>query len=168
MIIVMKWATVAAYWATAVVCILRAKKPNLETNRRKFWWGAAMGMFLLGINKQQDAIGWFTQALRSIAWRDNWFFARQPVQLLFIAVGVIVVFALSLALIWFLRPARGAQWLALAGIVYLLSFVFVRAVSFHAIDIFLYRSVSGIQLNWAFELGGIAIVAGAGLLGRRA
>ena len=84
MILVMKWVTVIAYLGTAVVCALRAKRNNnvnLQTNHRKFWPGMAVMMLLLGINKQQGGIGWFTQALRRHRLARQLVFSRSPVQL---------------------------------------------------------------------------------------
>ncbi len=161
MIAVMKWATVIGYWGTAVICALhvfRQNQPVPKIKSGRFWRGAAVGMFLLGVNKQGDLTGLLTNAIRGAAWRDNWFFARHTLQLAAIAGGIAIAFILFFILAWLLRPKRWPQWLALLGIVYLTGFALVRAVSLHAIDYILYASVSGIQLNWIFELGGIAFV----------
>jgi hypothetical protein len=43
--------------------------------------------------------------------------------------------------------------------VFLLSFVAIRAASFHHVDILLSAHLAGLKLNWILELGGIAFVA---------
>jgi hypothetical protein len=52
----MVWITVVAYWATAVLLGFYA----LCTKGSRLWWGLALGMLVLGINKQQDTIGLLT------------------------------------------------------------------------------------------------------------
>jgi hypothetical protein len=53
--------------------------------------------------------------------------------------------------------------LAFIGIFFLLSFVFIRAASFHHFDAFRELSFLGIKMNWVLELTGIYLVCLAGL-----
>ena len=50
---------------------------------------------------------------------------------------------------------------------FLLTFIVVRAISFHHFDLFLKARVGGLKMNWVLELGGIALVALAALRERR-
>jgi hypothetical protein len=49
------------------------------------------------------------------------------------------------------------------GTVFVFGYVAVRAASFHHVDALIGRSVLGFRWNWVFEMGGIAIVAVAGV-----
>ena len=154
------WVTVAAYFVTAVICALCA----LLSDRREIWWGFALGMLLLMINKKQDLLGSMTALGRSITWRAEWYAARGSIQILII-VGIVVLagFLLTSAR-WFLRPLQRVTWLGLAGVIFLPVFAATRAVSLHQIDIILFSPVAGIYLNWVIELGGIALIAFAALV----
>ena len=39
-----------------------------------------------------------------------------------------------------------------------MTFIAVRAVSFHHVDVFLKSAVGGVRMNWALELGGIFLI----------
>ena len=157
---IMYWLTVAAYLVTAVICAICA----LQCNRKGIWWGLALGMLLLTINKQQDLLGWLTALGRSNAWRADWYVARGSIQTPIVA-GIVVLIGLLLAsAVWCLRPLPRLTWLALTGFIFLLGFSATRAVSLHTIDVFLYTPVAGIYLNWVIELGGIAFIASVALV----
>ena len=55
--------------------------------------------------------------------------------------------------------------LLVTGLGFLTTFILVRAVSFHHVDIFLRSRVGGLKFNWILELGGIGLVGLAALLG---
>ena len=62
------------------------------------------------------------------------------------------------------RPAlaRGdlrRAWPMVAGTVFLICFVAIRAASFHHIDRFIGIRLAGMRMNWILELGGIGLVA---------
>jgi hypothetical protein len=46
----------------------------------------------------------------------------------------------------------------------LLTFIVVRAISFHHVDVFLKSGIAGLRMNWLLELGGISLVGGAAFL----
>ena len=47
------------------------------------------------------------------------------------------------------------NWLALVGLVFLITFIMIRAVSFHHFDQVIKLSLAGIRMNWILELSGI-------------
>ncbi|MCB9421231.1 MAG: hypothetical protein H6667_15625 [Ardenticatenaceae bacterium] len=152
----MWWLTVITYGVTAVLCLIAAVRTPIK---RGFWGGLALGMLLLGINKQQDLTGILTKLMRGAAWQEQWYFSRQPVQLTLIVIAALLFGGLFFWLARKAKPASRWQSLALLGIVFLAGFALVRAVSLHAVDAFLYRRIGGIQPNWIVELGGITLVA---------
>jgi hypothetical protein len=156
----MVWITVVAYWATAILLGFYA----LRTKGSKLWWGLALGMLVLGINKQQDTIGLLTSFGRGEIWSAGWYLNRGPVQLLTGAALLILIVLLGLLAIRFLHPSNTLEWMALSGFFFLLCFVSIRAVSLHVVDAFLFTPVFGFYPNWLVELGGISLVAIAAVL----
>ena len=122
------------------------------------WKAIAVGLLLLGINKQLDLQTALTEFGRIVARRQGWYDRRQRVQIDFI-IGIVLVG------IWLVRsvlllagqnlPRLG---LALLGIVLLCCFVAIRASSFHHVDHLLGADLGGLKINWIMELGGIALV----------
>lgn len=163
----MWWLTVGAYGVTAVLCFLVSIRITRSawSDQRNFWYGTAVAMLLLGVNKQQDLTGILTRLARNAAWQERWYFSRQPVQLALIAVAGLMFGLLFLLLLHRVKPASRGQGIALLGIVFLTGFALIRAVSLHAIDTFLYRRVAGLQPNWIVELGGLALVALPAVIG---
>jgi len=130
------------------------------------WKAIAIGLLLLGINKQLDLQTALTEFGRIMAKRQGWYDGRQRVQIDFI-IGIVLVG------IWLVRsvlllagqnlPRLG---LALVGIVLLCCFVAIRASSFHHVDALLGAKLGDLKINWIMELGGIALV-GLGAYGER-
>jgi len=76
--------------------------------------------------------------------------------------------ALALAaLIWLLWPPSTGRALALSGLTFLLSFVVIRATSFHHVDVFLSQTALGLKWNWILELLGIGLVGAGAIIERR-
>ena len=65
------------------------------------------------------------------------------------------------------RRAWRTAGLALIGTGFLITFVIIRAASFHHFDEFIGFVVGGVRMNWVLELGGIACVAIAACRVRR-
>jgi hypothetical protein len=132
------------------------------------WKALAIGLLLLGINKQLDLQTALTEMGRIVAHSQGWYERRRRVQIDFI-IGVV------LAGVWLVRsvlllagenlPRLG---LALVGVVFLCCFVAIRASSFHHVDILLGTYLGGLKVNWIMELGGIALVGFGAYSERRA
>lgn len=71
-------------------------------------------------------------------------------------MAISVVFALLLFRA--MRRDLSHVWLALAGISVLLAFVAIRAVGFHHFDQFIGYEIGNVRMNWALEIGGIAMI----------
>ncbi|MES2660872.1 MAG: isopropylmalate isomerase [Verrucomicrobiota bacterium] len=150
----MGWFTVAAY---AVAALLAGRVWLLS--REKIWLFVAIGMVVLCVNKQLDLQSLVTAVGRVIAWHGGWFEDRRSYQK-WIVLGILAVSAvLGAAFIWRFHPFWLRHKLLSAGVVFLLTFIVVRAVSFHHFDVFLNSDVSGVRMNWVLELSGIFLVA---------
>jgi cytochrome bd-type quinol oxidase subunit 2 len=159
----MGWLTVAAYFLAAWLC-WRARHAALESARpaarqsAMLWALFAVGLVLLGLNKQLDLQSAITEMGRMLARSQGWYANRRPVQMAFIAA---VALSATLGFALLLLAARQElrrMLLALTGIAGLGCFIVIRAASFHHVDQFIHFSIAGLRMNWLLELGGIGLV----------
>ncbi len=153
---VMGWATLAAYFGTALFCLSAARR---STDARTVWQAISIFLVLLGINKQLDLQTWFTQVARGMATSEGWYESRRQIQWWFIA-GLVGLGTFSAGLLfWRTRQRATAVRVAIAGLTLLFVFIALRASSFHHVDWFLGITIFGLRFNWVLELGGIAVIA---------
>ena len=169
----MGWVTVVAYGATALLAFVSARtlrrdraRSAIEGDLSRFWATLALFLLLLGINKQLDLQTLFTQLARDLALAQGWYEERRRYQLTFIGAVVVAGVLGTVGLAFALRRIAAQIWLALVGIGFLVSFVLVRAASFHHVDLLL--RAGHVRLNWVFELTGIGLIALAALRARLA
>lgn len=158
------WLTVAAYLAGGLICWRAARKARpIDGNACLFWLAFTALMVLLGINKQLDLQSLFTAVLKQFAKSTGWYEDRRIFQGIFIVV--IAFFGLAFAVLAWVWTSRTLPQhrLALVGGIFLLSFIVVRAASFHHFDEFLGASLAFLRMNHLLELGGIACIAWAAL-----
>ncbi|MCH8617402.1 hypothetical protein LZ016_14990 [Sphingomonas sp. SM33] len=151
------WIIVAAYFVGAIVCFL-AGRLAVQKRDRMFWLGTGLFLVLLGLNKQLDLQSLLTEAGRSIAQREGVYDARRLIQAVFIlalATGSILGVA---TLSGWLRRSAASVKAATVGIVLLISFILIRAASFHHMDGWVTQRVAGIRSGWWLELAGIAVI----------
>lgn len=164
------WLTVAAYVVAAVVCwrarrVAKAERaPAPGHTAVRFWSVLAVGLGLLGVNKQLDLQTAVTEIGRMLARAQGWYDHRRWVQLAFIGLVVLIV---AFACRWLLRAAAGdfsRLWLAVVGAAVLGAFVAVRASSFHHVDACIWFDLLfGLRVNAVVELGGICCIGTAAL-----
>jgi hypothetical protein len=165
-IIVGAYAVAAALTGRAFMTSLRAERalrianPVESQNQRalkRLWLVVTVTLIVLGINKQLDLQSLATQWLRDRAYAHGWYDDRRRYQLDFIvaiiAFGSLATALLAIALRRVLRRVIGA----VIGLGMLVSFVVIRASSFHYVDVLL--NEGRIRANWVLELGGIALIA---------
>lgn len=165
----MGWLTVAAYAATALLCFIAARRcfwgNHLKQDRwrHRMWLGVAVLMVFLCVNKQLDLQSLFTDVGRLLARLGGWYDSRRVAQRWFVlAVGTAGAVTLTV-IAWKMRSALLENIVLLVGLTSLVTFIVIRAASFHHVDVLIRSYVLGIRINWLLELGGIALVAlGAG------
>jgi hypothetical protein len=81
------------------------------------------------------------------------------VQVLFIALIAFGGIIATAGLFWLYRRELKRLRMALIGVGFLVTFIVIRAASFHHVDRFLLSTIGGMRMNWIFELGGIAAIA---------
>jgi len=162
------WFTVAAYFCAAVLCFTAAiRARRVDRAAYRFWVIFTGFMVVLGINKQLDLQSLFTAVLKQFAKSTGWYEDRRIFQGIFICV--IAFFGLAfaaLAWIWTSRTLPRHR-LALLGGIFLVSFIVIRAASFHHIDQILGKELAFLRINHILELSGIACVALGALKVRR-
>lgn len=144
----------------ALLRVLRRRwpRPPVPARRAALWLMMAGLLFALGINKQLDLQSLVTDLGRILAHEQGWYEQRRTVQVAFIGiVGLLGAMGLGFV-VWLARGQLRDFRLALGGMVFLGAFVLARASSFHHVDILIHTELVGVQLNWVFELTGIALV----------
>jgi hypothetical protein len=168
------WFTVAAYAATALLCLrsyrlatvpVRPTRRDIMASRvrRRFWLFTAAILVAFGVNKQLDLQSFLLEVGRMLAKSGGWYESRRVVQYVFLTGVAVTGAAAVMAMLWIFR--RGGAWISLAqfGLVALCTFVIVRAASFHHVDMMLGMTIGFFRLNHVLELGGIAVIAAAAI-----
>lgn len=152
----MGWFTVAAYFVAALFA-WRAAKHSI--NGKKLWYAVAALMAFLCLNKQFDLQSLFTDIGREIARHDGWYGERRKVQKLFVLAVLAGSGLFGCWFAWRFRTFLIGHKLLAFGLLFLLTFIVVRAISFHHVDVFLKGGIAGVRWNWLLELTGIFLVA---------
>lgn len=163
----MGWLTVLAYLGAATLALV-----NLLAARRTrlpglYWAVVAALMALLALNKQLDLQTWFTQVGRDLALAQGWYEQRRVVQAGFILVLASGAAGVSVLLWRQLRRRWQGYRLSAVGVALLLTFIVIRAATFHHIDLLLGWGLAGLQLNHLLELGAIGLIAAGAWQWRR-
>lgn len=165
------WCITVAYFVACALCFFVARsqcaaaKGGKDSRLARFWFVLAALMFALGWNKQLDLQTLLTQCGREAARYFGWYQQRRPVQAVFVFACALLGMFVAVAGMRFLRNAWRQCGLSYLGAVLLLTFVVIRAASFHQIDVLLYHlPVVGYWMNTSLELSGILFVGLGALL----
>lgn len=158
----MGWLTVAAYGLAAITAFAAARRasraPGLAKGGRTVWWAVGILLALLCINKQLDLQSLFTDIGRVISFKQGWYEQRRDFQKWFVLAVLAGSAGLTLFCVIRFRGFWQRHFLLSCGLIFLLTFIVVRAVSFHHFDVFLKTGIAGVRMNWILELGGIGLV----------
>ena len=157
---VMGWLTVAAYFGVAALCIRKAvTKVQGKRADAAFWTVLGCSLVALGINKQLDLQTFLTLTARQTAIDFGWYDHRRAFQFVFV-VAIALAGAAGFFILWRLVKSSGRRLrVPLLGFMLLLCFVIVRAASFHHVDSLINFQAGRLRMNWALELGAIAVIA---------
>jgi hypothetical protein len=156
------WAFLAARSGQRRLASINPDEARNQRLLKRLWMLTAVTMLALGINKQLDLQTLLLQTLRDQAYRGGWYNRRREYQVAFIlAVGIVGVIA-TISLAVAVRRVLDRVLLTVAGLGVLVSFVVIRAASFHYVDKVL--SLGGqIRVNWFLEMSGILLIIVAAL-----
>ena len=159
---VLGWVSVLVYAATALMALAVAGRgvfPQASARReRLFWGGLAVAMLFLAVNKQLDLQSFLTAVGRCMARSEGWYRGRRLVQALFIVGLIAAMLLVGVGMVRLMRGTLGRNGLALIGLVFVLTFVLVRAVSFHHMDVLLDYRVLSVRMNAVLELSGLILI----------
>lgn len=150
----MGWLTVGAYAVGAIL----AARAWLKSNDR-IWLAVALGMVALCVNKQLDLQSLFTDIGRVAAYHEGWYERRREFQKWFVVGALAGACIIGGCFVWRFHAFWLRHKLLAAGLFFLLTFIAVRAISFHHFDSFLKVKLLGVKMNWALELAGILLVS---------
>lgn len=158
----MGWITVAAYALAAFTCYLAARRanraPGLAAGSRGMWILVTMMMAFLCLNKQLDLQSLATDVGRVVAWKQGWYKERRDFQKWFVLGALVAAFLTTAFFIFRYRTFWKTHFLLASGIAFLTTFIIVRAISFHHVDVILKSQIGGVRMNWFLELTGIGLV----------
>jgi hypothetical protein len=154
----MGWFTVFAYAAVALLAACCA----MSTSR--LWAFVAALLALLCVNKQLDLQSLLTEVGRIVSVQQGWYEERRAFQK-WLVLGILAGSALSTGfLAWRFREFWRTRRLLAGGLAFLLTFIVVRAASFHHMDALLKSPLAGMRLNWILELSGIGLIGAAAVM----
>ena len=167
----MGWVTVACYvavtglagwaWMSRRAASDRVLGNAIEAHNQRmmsrFWFFCTVLLAVLGVNKQLDLQSWFTQVLRDISVRGNWYDDRRTYQVKFVIAMFVGGVSGTLLIAYWLRHIFRRAAVAIAGVGMLVCFVVIRAASYHYVDRLL--QLGRVRVNWVLEIGGIALIA---------
>lgn len=162
--LVMDWVITALYVLAAWLCLRAGRSsgdaphPALGRRLRIFWYAAAAVLLALGINKPLDLHVFVTRIGRQIARQGGWYDARLQVQAAFFLGVLCLAGGMLLSLVILLRRALRRNWLAVLGVVFLISFVVLRTMSLSHVDHVLGQRLVGIKMHRVLEVAGILCV----------
>ena len=165
------WAITIGYLIAFGLCgayALRVRKvfPPVRFNwHGAFWWGLAVFMLLMGLNKQLDLQVLFLSIGRHISKMQGWYAERREVRKWFVLSIAFVTLILMLWLGWLCRRVWRRYILPIVGIMLLVFFVFIRACAGRVV--ILGHRPGEIPMYWIFEVGGIVCIGASALIGLR-
>jgi hypothetical protein len=162
---VMGWLTVAAYAVAAALCFWAARRVPIGADgapgrrERRMWTWIGLLMSALCVNKQLDLQTLFTRIGRELAARGGWYGSRRIVQFFFVMAVASVGTWVFILVVRKTRLILKERKLLLFGLCFLISFIIIRASSFHHVAVILEAKIWGVRMNWLLELGGIMMIA---------
>jgi hypothetical protein len=162
---VLGWLTVTAYAAAALLCFVAAQgrrgsgNDDQDGRPRRLWRGVGLVMAVLCLNKQLDLQSLFTDIGRTLATRWGWYDERRTIQLLFVIAAAAAGTAMVIYIASKTRSILRERKLLLFGLAFLLTFIVIRAASFHHVATVLAAEVLGVRVNGILELTGILMIA---------
>ena len=169
----MGWLTVFFYAAAAVYSIMVFNKGSFifESHQKKqknLWLTGGVLLILLCINKQLDLQTLLTDIGRYLFTTLEINEYKRAFQKFFIICILMTSFIFSIVMLKIYYGTLKNHIIALTGFAFLMTFVLIRASSFHHMDTLISSSIAGLKLNWILELTGIfMIIANALMLLRR-
>jgi hypothetical protein len=159
------WLTVFGYFSTAALsaCVASRSDRRNRALQRKAWWILSLVLVALGINKQLDLQGLLMELGRSFAFEHGVYEKRRVLQIIFLFLLAVASLTAMSFWFWINREQWREQGWMLVGSLFLVSFVLVRAASFHHFQDFFAVPLGGVKLHRIIELFAIAWLAASAI-----
>lgn len=155
----MGWFTVVMYGIGALLALRVWFR-----QRDLLWMAVSLVMTALCVNKQLDLQSLFTDIGRVAFVHLGLFEQRRLFQKWFVLGVVGIAGVLGAWFVWQRHTFWMRHKLLSSGLFFLMTFIVVRAISFHHFDVFIKSEhFGGVRMNWVLELGGIAMICLAAL-----
>ena len=133
------WITVVAYLISVLLCVraglrAREKSSGLKNESARMWFVFAVGLLLLGVNKQLDLQTAFIELGGQLARGEGWYQKRRLAQIIFVAVLGAAMAGAALIMISKQRIFFKDHAFALLGGIFLAAFLLMRAAIFNHVD----------------------------------
>ena len=150
--------TVLVYFVAVARCIKKSKESKFFGGNYQFWLYLAAFLFLLGINKQLDLHGWFTEIMRDRAQTYGWYDYRLPV-----LIGCVSLLGLGilLAMIRF-RLYLANSWrnykITWVGIIVLLIIALIQTSTTVYADMLIKQHEFGFNVSAILEISALLLI----------
>jgi hypothetical protein len=129
------WITTTVYILIALLCLAYARCEEPLRGHRVFWWSLAVGLFVIGLNKQLDLHVLLETVCRVIVKRCGWYPQHRIIQLCLVASLATASLTLLIAIGLTACGISRLRWLAFCGILLLVAFIVMQAASmYHAFE----------------------------------
>jgi hypothetical protein len=170
----MGWFTVAAYAVAgglaAFAALAGGRTGGIDHNspgqRRRMWLAVAGLMMCLCINKQLDLQSLLTEIGRVLSRHEGWYEQRRDFQIWFVLGVIVGAVVFGCWFVWRFHEFWRRHKLLTTGLTFLLTFIVVRAISFHHVEVLFDSRVLGFKMNWVLELWGIFLISFAAIRDR--
>jgi hypothetical protein len=153
------WLTVGAYFLSSILCISVVLSGLRRGEFNGAWLAITLLLFMLGFNKQLDLQSLLTEVGKISAETMGWYPYRRSVQLIVITLIVLASMKGISRLYRYRHEEPSLPLSVVAGVCYILTFICIRALSFHHFDHFIGSSILGLKWNWILELGGLFLIS---------
>lgn len=157
------WITVAAYLLAAAIALRASLTAEQRGERRErlFWSLAAALLVFLGVNELFDLQMVLTAVGKAWALQQGWYEDRRLYQFEFVLALTAAALLGGVAALRLTRGAHPAVRWALLGLVFIGTFVLIRAASFNHVDALLGMGPEAFTWGSIQEMLGIVIVGSA-------
>lgn len=159
---VVGWTTVVVYFVVAALSFRAWRRAagqgdgtGSDPRSAGVWLVLVAVCTALGVNKQLDLQSLVTQIGEDLARAQGWYEHRRTVQAWFVLAVAIAGLGAAAFGFYLLRDRLARLWPALLGAGLLVTFVVIRAASFHHVDVLLFGPAG---LNAIFELGSLCLI----------
>lgn len=160
------WALMSCVRGIRLLADVDGREAGNQRTLAWCWFVVVVVMLALGVNKQLDLQTWFLQTMRRRAYEGGWYGDRRRYQADVVSIALVVGAVGAAGLGYLMRRVLRRMAITIAGVAMLVTFVTVRAISFHYVDYVL--AMGGrINVNVLLESSGILLIIASTIVWQR-